>query len=403
MRSRLLALCLLAACDVSPLATSRAPIVNGTPAPADNAVLAIRFRSGELRCSGTVIAPHVVLTAAHCGLVAPTYYDYQVFFGADVNGAGTLVDVTEVHVHPDYEPATLANDVTVLVLADAAPVTPAILVSSSLDGTSPGAPVRVVGYGRTAGDADDQGVRRTGTATLSELRPAELVLAPAPAQPCTYDSGGPAFMTIGGVEQLVGVTSRGDGACQSFAKEVRVDTQRAFIDGVMASAAPGTRALGEHCGYDEHCQSGRCLVAPDDARIRYCSAACSHDDDCGALACVSHAGEARHCEYPTPTPGAAGAECAMDADCLGAECLQETGLPQVCAPACSPTEPDCPTDFSCTRISTVRYACLPPEHDDGGCSVASGNPTLLAVLVALGLARRPRRIRHGFFGRTSSK
>ena len=153
-----------------------------------------------------------MLTAAHCGVTGDNASDFQVFVGEVVGGVGTGVDVIDVRVHPGFVAATFASDVAVLWLRDDVPVVPARLPETTLAFEVGGA-VRVVGYGVSAAGAADQGTRRQGSATISEVTEAEVTLAPAPSQPCSYDSGGPAFVVVAGVELLAGVTSRGDSGC----------------------------------------------------------------------------------------------------------------------------------------------------------------------------------------------
>ena len=212
----------------------QAAVTSATPALGDRAVVAVVQRGGDLRCTGTLIAPRAVLTAAHCGVTGDNASDFQVFVGEVVGGVGTGVDVIDVRVHPGFVAATFASDVAVLWLRDDVPVVPARLPETTLAFEVGGA-VRVVGYGVSAAGAADQGTRRQGSATISEVTEAEVTLAPAPSQPCSYDSGGPAFVVVAGVELLAGVTSRGDSACVTTSREVRVDAQLGFIRDALAA------------------------------------------------------------------------------------------------------------------------------------------------------------------------
>lgn len=212
----------------------QAAVTSATPALGDRAVVAVVQRGGDLRCTGTLIAPRAVLTAAHCGVTGDNAGDFQVFVGEVVGGVGTGVDVVDVRVHPGFVAATFASDLAVLWLRADVPVVPVALPEGAL-ALEVGAVVRVVGYGVSAAGAADQGTRRQGSASISEVTEAEVTLAPAPSQPCSYDSGGPAFVIVAGVERLAGVTSRGDAGCVTTSREARVDTQLGFIRDALAA------------------------------------------------------------------------------------------------------------------------------------------------------------------------
>lgn len=387
----------LLGCQLEPLAKHESAIVGGTPAP-DEAVVAIRYVDGELRCSGTVIAPRVVLTAGHCGIHAGNYYGYEVFFGPDTKGPGQRLAVVDAVRHPAFDGPSFGNDLALLFLAAEAPATPKPLRTGPLTPTDVASDVRIVGYGRTKADLDDAGVRRQGFARITEVTGSEAVLGGA-SQQCSYDSGGPTFTTEGGVEVLTGVTSRGDSACAEYARVVRVDAYRPFIDAYLADTGSPTRALGERCLWDGQCKTGLCLAAPDEPRIRYCSATCTDDAACGALRCLPSAG-ANVCQYPLPTPRAPGATCATDADCFDTSCLAAQGGALRCAPPCSPTDTACPSGFACTPLSEIRYACFPtpPAEPTTGCAVRPAvgvEGMFVAALLTTTTAWARRRRRRG--------
>ena len=68
------------------------------------------------RCSGTLISPTVVLTAAHCTDGTTTAYAYfSVEVPDDFRENPTGISGT-TYTHPDFNPNTLSNDVGVVVL-----------------------------------------------------------------------------------------------------------------------------------------------------------------------------------------------------------------------------------------------------------------------------------------------
>jgi len=126
--------------------------------------------------------------------------------------------------------------------------------------------VVMVGFGVTTEEAEDAGIKRSGTATLFSVDPAEvngldageLATSNDPDGTCNGDSGGPTFMTFGGVEVVVGTTSRGSldaqgdeypcGQGRSIA--VRVDTYADFIDDFIREHDPDAVDPGGDPGED---------------------------------------------------------------------------------------------------------------------------------------------------------
>ena len=99
------------------------PIINGTPDTSVAHMAVVAIYCPAWMCSGTLIAPRVILTAAHC--VEDLEADaFLVLFGNNVSGAITRT-VLETWVHPDYQPIAgvnpPVNDIAMLLLSGAAP------------------------------------------------------------------------------------------------------------------------------------------------------------------------------------------------------------------------------------------------------------------------------------------
>src|SRR6185436_12990099 len=137
-----------------------ADIIGGASDASDNAVVLLYMtvpgQAGGAICTGEVISPHVVLTAAHCtGGEDPTITNatYRVYVGADFTKAtdAELLPVKEVHYNAAFNVANLTggNDIGVAILANPIPATvkPLVMNRTPLDATYDGKQVRFVGFG----------------------------------------------------------------------------------------------------------------------------------------------------------------------------------------------------------------------------------------------------------------
>ena len=366
---------------------ARAAITNG--AATSDANVAALVSGSTLVCTATLVSPRVLLTAAHCVPDAPP----DAVFGADP-ARGTRVRVLAVKRHPTFDAKTLADDVAMLLLESAPGATPATL-ASTIDA---GLAIRLVGFGKTSASDTSPPLERVGTSTIASLGAKDFSFGPSPSQTCGGDSGGPAFATIGGVEVLVGVTSSGDTACASMARDVRVDAYRAFIDPWLAQTAAGAAKAGDRCFYGANCASGECAPALDDPALSFCAPPC--DAGCPApLACIADGSGRKLCRHPAPSPGALGATCADATECASGRCLAPaSGGSGVCTSTCFRDVPGfCASGYECAAASgTSDLACFAPKPSEArGCSVRGGRgandgPEGFAIAIALLFLSRRR-------------
>jgi hypothetical protein len=192
----------------------RKRIVGGIPTSAFPDCVAIGSNN-DWCCTGTLVAPNVVITAAHC---LPVECANRIFIGEDVNvpGNGRVIEVKTAVIHPDYLPLKRTQDIAVLILEEDAAVAPRAIATAAV--VNKATTVRLAGFGNTdVFSSGGYGRRRMVDVPVASSNPdfgadpkTEFV-AGAPfldRDSCNGDSGGPAFVQSGQKWFLAGATSR---------------------------------------------------------------------------------------------------------------------------------------------------------------------------------------------------
>ena len=234
-------------------------LINGTADAKDPAVVLIVMRSSptsrdvRVACTGTVVSPHIVLTAAHC--VDPRVAgkgQYGVFVGDNINDDAQAADpkrfftAKATHFDPVFDPANQppegGNDLGVVETAAALPVTPLPMNRAPLGMEVVGTKVRVLGAGLTSPDADVSGQLFEFSTLVTGVDAEHLLFDDPQRSLCNGDSGGPSLVMKDGREVIVGVHSFVSHAtsCTGVGYDQRLDAHVAsFVDPYIRAADPG--------------------------------------------------------------------------------------------------------------------------------------------------------------------
>ena len=278
-RSSLLAIALLAA---APLAASSAradageaasiepgsggaSIIGGTAVPAGKWPDAVAVLGATGACTGTLIAPDVVLTAGHCAGINPTRVIANTLdYGAP---GGTSAAVQSTTPYPDWENS---YDVSVIVLAK--PITgvaPRKLgTACTFQGFAASTSVHLVGFGSTdvRGGGDNSKLNEAtapvtdpqcsgGNGCAPAIAPGgEFVVGGNGKDTCFGDSGGPVYLDTPRGAVVIGAVSRGlDGTtnpCGDGGIYVRTDKIAAWIETTAGRAIEKDTCEGAPRGAD---------------------------------------------------------------------------------------------------------------------------------------------------------
>jgi secreted trypsin-like serine protease len=225
----------------------------------------------KFACTGTVVAPRIVMTAAHCALTGTGHVavptNYTITTGvADLRDAhsANLSHVSQVLVFPKFQPSRVSFDAALLVLK--APVSaPPLALATPEDAAlrAPGVAVSIAGWGLTSAEPprettvlhEADSVIKSDDFCRQQLRRilpffssgSQLCIKSDPgpffASLCHGDSGGPALThRPDGTPVQIGIISLGSSNCGARHPQVlaRVDRVSSWVREWIEAVELGT-------------------------------------------------------------------------------------------------------------------------------------------------------------------
>jgi secreted trypsin-like serine protease len=199
----------------------------------------VRLQAGNEVCTGTIIGPRVVVSAAHCAELKNTYFVYQ--------GERYNVTFTSSREYKSKE-----HDVAVAV-------TSRDIKNASFGtvgtGVRHGSTLLLAGFGCTVAGGKSGLLHIGSTKVIGMDADHMLSISSRGAVLCQGDSGGPAFLREGSKHVLVGVNSAGD--IRNINLDVRLDSElsRGFLKRVADKFKVAI------CGITARCRAAPSQVA----------------------------------------------------------------------------------------------------------------------------------------------